>query len=221
MNKDNRGQRDESVNVYYTRRQGRGWTVETGRRVIIEEQETQLVRRASRRDQEAFSELYTLYLERIYRYVRLKVGSPTEAEDITSTVFLSAWRTIDHFAPQRESSFAAWLFKLARNAVIDRYRRARDIISLDATDKRPTIHVIQPGPEDQVEHQIVIDELYMALQTLTSEQREVVLLRFVEGLSAREVGDIMGKQEGAVRGMQFRAIESLRRTLGQGAEAGQ
>jgi RNA polymerase sigma-70 factor (ECF subfamily) len=189
--------------------------------VIIEEQQTQLVTRARARDHEAFSELYTLYFDRIYRYVRLKMGSHTEAEDITSAVFLSAWRAIDQFAPQRESSFAAWLFRLAHNAVIDRYRRARDIISLDATDKRPSLHALQPGPEDQVERQIDIDELYIALQTLTAEQREVVLLRFVEGLSAREVGDIMGKQEGAVRGMQFRAIESLRRTLARGGEAGQ
>ena len=177
--------------------------------------------RASARDQEAFSELYTLYFDRIYRYVRLKIGSPTEAEDITSAVFFNAWRTIDHFAPQRESSFAAWLFRLAHNAVVDRYRRARDIISLDSTDKRPILHAIQPGPEAQVERQFDIDELYAALQSLTSEQREVVLLRFVEGLSAREVGDIMGKHEGAVRGMQFRAIESLRRALARGAEAGQ
>lgn len=189
--------------------------------MIIEEQETQLVRRARSRDQEAFSELYTLYFDRIYRYVRLKVGSTTESEDITSGVFLSAWRTIHQFAPQRESSFAAWLFRLAHNAVIDRYRRARDILSLDSTDKQPVIHAVQPGPEDQVEHQFDIDELYTALQSLTPEQREVVLLRFVEGLSAREVGDIMGKQEGAVRGMQFRAIESLRRALARGAEAGQ
>lgn len=195
--------------------------VEAGRRVLIEERENQLVIRASARDQEAFSELYTLYFDRIYRYVRLKIGSPTEAEDITSVVFFNAWRTIDHFAPQRESSFAAWLFRLAHNAVVDRYRRARDIISLDSTDKRPILHAIQPGPEAQVERQIDIDELYTALELLTPEQREVVLLRFVEGLSAREVGDIMGKHEGAVRGMQFRAIESLRRALARGSEAGQ
>ena len=189
--------------------------------MLIEERENQLVMRASARDQEAFSELYTLYFDRIYRYVRLKIGSPTEAEDITSAVFFNAWRTINHFAPQRESSFAAWLFRLAHNAVVDRYRRARDIISLDSTDKRPILHAIQPGPEAQVERQVDIDELYAALQSLTAEQREVVLLRFVEGLSAREVGDIVGKLEGAVRGMQFRAIESLRRALARGTEAGQ
>jgi RNA polymerase sigma-70 factor (ECF subfamily) len=190
--------------------------------LLIEERENQLVIRASARDQEAFSELYTLYFDRIYRYVRLKLGSPTEAEDVTSIVFYNAWRTIDRFSPQREASFAAWLFRIAHHAVIDRYRRAREVVSLDASGERPAIavSVIQPGPEIQVEHQTDIDELYAALNLLTVEQREVVLLRFVEGLSAREVGDIMGKHEGAVRGMQFRAIEMLRRKLRQGPEAG-
>lgn len=195
--------------------------MEAGERVLIEERENQLVARASSRDQEAFSELYSLYFDRIYRYVRLKVGSPTETEDITANVFFNAWRTIDRFAPQREASFAAWLFRIARHAVIDRYRRARDVISLDATDKRPVLRQSQPGPEAQIEWQTDIDELYAALKLLTQEQREVVLLRFVEGLSAREVGDIMGKHEGAVRGMQFRAIESLRRALARPSEAGQ
>jgi RNA polymerase sigma-70 factor (ECF subfamily) len=190
---------------------------------LIEEHENQLVLRACVRDQAAFSELYTLYFERIYRYVRLKVGSASEAEDITSIVFFNAWRTIDRFSPQRDTSFAAWLFRIARHAVIDRYRRSRDTLSLDSSEEQPAIAhtAILPGPEALVERQIDIDELYAALRRLNSEQREVVLLRFVEGLSAREVGEIMGKHEGAVRGMQFRAIESLRRILAPQSEAGQ
>jgi RNA polymerase sigma-70 factor (ECF subfamily) len=128
-------------------------------------------------------------------------------------VFFNAWRTIHNFSPQRESSFAAWLFRLAHNAVVDRFRSMRDIVSLDSTDQRPVIRAMHPGPEAQVERKLTISELTAALALLTEEQREVVLLRFVEGLSAREVGDIMGKQEGAVRGMQFRAIEALRRTM--------
>lgn len=189
--------------------------------MLLEEHENQLVVRASTRDHAAFTELYSLYYERIYRYARLKIGSPADAEDITSTVFFNAWRTIDHFAPQRESSFAAWLFRIAHHAIIDRVRRIREIISLDAYDMRPLIHATEPGPEAEVERQIAFDDLYEALKLLTPEQRDVVLLRFVEGLSAREVGDIMGKNEGAVRGMQFRAIEALRRALARGLEAGQ
>lgn len=187
--------------------------------MLIEERENQLVSRARARDHEAFTELYRLYYERIYRHVRLKVHSPVDAEDITSNVFLNAWRTIDQFIPRRESSFAAWLYSIAHNGVIDRLRRFRDEMSLDISDKHPAAHATEPGPESQIEGQLAIDELYAALETLTPEQREVVLLRFVEGLSAREVGDIMGKNEGAVRGMQFRAIDSLRRALARGSEA--
>jgi RNA polymerase sigma-70 factor (ECF subfamily) len=95
----------------------------------------------------------------------------------------------------------------------------RDIVSLDITDQRPSVHTILPGPEAQIERKMTISELTSALKLLTEEQREVVLLRFVEGLSAREVGDIMGKQEGAVRGMQFRAIEALRRAMTRQYEA--
>lgn len=187
--------------------------------VIIEEQESALVTRATQRDHDAFSQLYKLYFDRIYRYVRLKLGNAVEAEDITSVVFFNAWRTIHNFSPQRESSFAAWLFRLAHNAVVDRFRSMRETISLDATNPHPVVGAILPGPEAQIERKLTISELSAALSLLTDEQREVVLLRFVEGLSAREVGDIMGKQEGAVRGMQFRAIEALRRVMTRRHEA--
>ncbi|MDE3231300.1 MAG: sigma-70 family RNA polymerase sigma factor [Chloroflexota bacterium] len=181
--------------------------------MLIEEQEVALVSRASLRDHDAFGQLYQLYFDRIYRYVRLKVGNAPEAEDITSVVFFNAWRTIHNFAPQRESSFAAWLFRLAHNAVIDRYRSARADVSLNSGERRLAMHLMLPGPETQVERKLAVIELAAALKLLTEEQREVVQLRFVEGLSAREVGDILGKQEGAVRGMQFRAISALRRAM--------
>ena len=189
--------------------------------MIIEERESTLVTRATERDHDAFSQLYTIYFDRIYRYVRLKLGNAVEAEDITSSVFFNAWRTISAFSPQRESSFAAWLFRLAHNAVVDRFRSMREMVSLDAAEMRPTMYTVLPGPEAQVERKFTIYELSAALAQLTEEQREVVLLRFVEGLSAREVGDIMGKQEGAVRGMQFRAIEALRRVMFRRHEAEQ
>jgi RNA polymerase sigma-70 factor (ECF subfamily) len=181
--------------------------------VSADETEAALVARAIRRDPEAFSQLYERYFERVYRYARLKAGNADDAEDVTAAVFLSAWRSIDRFSPRHDLSFAAWLFRLAHNVLVDRYRRQRDIVSLDASGQEPTNGTPQPGPEAQLEWRATLAELHEALLQLTDEQREVVLLRFVEGLSAREVGDIMGKQEGTVRGMQFRAIEALRRAL--------
>lgn len=177
-----------------------------------DESEAALVARAIRRDAEAFGELYNLYFERIYRYVRLRIVNALDAEDVTATVFLSAWCGIERFAPKHDASFAGWLHRLAHNALVDRYRRARVTVSLDASDADPHASV-SSNPEAELEWRLTLWELHAALQKLTDEQREVVLLRFVEGLSAREVGDIMGKQEGTVRGMQFRAIEALRRAL--------
>jgi RNA polymerase sigma-70 factor, ECF subfamily len=172
-----------------------------------------LVARAIRRDREAFGALYELYFERIYRYARFKVGDRAEAEDVTAAVFLNAWRAVDHFTPQGENSFLAWLFRLTHNALVDRYRRQRDVAVLDEVDDSVLPVDAQFNPEAVLERQLTLDELHHALQALTDEQREVVVLRFIEGLSAREVGEIMGKQEGTVRGMQFRAIEALRREL--------
>ncbi len=183
--------------------------------MLTHEAEATLVARAVQRDTEAFSELYNLYFGRVYRYVRLRVGNQPDAEDLTSMVFLRAWNAIDHFTPKHEASFAGWLFKLAHSLVVDRYRRARDMtsldaeLSLDADDPRATA-------EAELDWQLTVAELHQALKALTDEQRKVVVLRFVEGRSAREVGDIMGKQEGTVRGMQFRAIVALRRAMGAG-----
>lgn len=178
-----------------------------------DETETSLVARAIQRDPDAFGALYHLYFEKIYRYARLRLHNPSDAEDATAAVFLSAWRGIDHFSPKHETSFAAWLFRLAHNIVVDGYRQPRATVSLDEPELSYGNRFAFPSPEAELEWRLTLAELHSALQLLTEEQREVVVLRFVEGLSAREVGDILGKQEGTVRGMQFRAIESLRRAL--------
>ena len=181
--------------------------------LAAEELEMSLVTRALRRDRAAFGELYNLYFDRIYRYARLRIGNPADAEDLTAAVFLSAWRTVDHFLPSHDASFASWLFRLAHNAIIDRYRRKRDDISIDSFPRQLDDDRLAHNPEGAIELEMTLASLRRAMRCLTDEQREVVLLRFIEGLSAREVGDIMGKSEGTVRGMQFRAIESLRRQL--------
>ncbi len=179
----------------------------------MNESEPLLVARATQRDREAFAQLYNLYFDRIYRFVRLKVNNQADAEDLTSRVFLNAWRSIDRFSPKHDSSFVAWLFRLAHNALIDSYRREYDVVSLDASAAFQLSGSSAP-PEDDLEKRLTVMTLQQALSALTGDQREVVLLRFIGGLSAREVGDIMGKQEGTVRGIQFRALEALRRALG-------
>jgi RNA polymerase sigma-70 factor (ECF subfamily) len=171
------------------------------------------VARAIALNRSAFAELYERYVERVYRYILFRTGNPTDSEDILGNVFLKAWRNIGHFRLQGETSFSAWLFTLARNEVTDRHRRPRDLVSLDLAGDVMASAALSGNPEAVLEWRLTVEELCRALSLLTDEQREVVLLRFVEGLSAREVGAIMHKREGTVRGMQFRAIEALRRAI--------
>jgi RNA polymerase sigma-70 factor, ECF subfamily len=178
-----------------------------------DEPEASLVARATRRDTVAFERLYSLYFDRVYRYVRLRLDNPADAEDVTATVFYRAWSRIDRFSPKHDASFAVWLYRLARNLIVDTYRRARVVLPLERASEHDAGGEPAGDAENEVEWRLTIAELRAALQALTDEQREVVVLRFVEGLSARAVGEIMGKQEGTVRGMQHRAIEALRHVL--------
>jgi RNA polymerase sigma-70 factor, ECF subfamily len=178
-----------------------------------DEPEASLVVRATQRDTVAFERLYSLYFDRVYRYVRLRLDNPADAEDVTATVFYRAWSQIDRFSPKHDASFAVWLYRLARNLIVDTYRRARVVLPLDRAIEHDAGGEPTGDAENEVEWRLTIAELRVALLALTDEQREVVVLRFVEGLSARAVGEIMGKQEGTVRGLQYRAIEALRRVL--------
>src|SRR5205814_3751459 len=107
--------------------------------------------------------------------------------------------------------FGGWLFRLARNAVIDFVRTRHDHVELDAIGER---FADEPLPDEIIVTRNEIDAVGVALATLTTEQRDAIALRFFGGLSAREAAEAMGKQEGTVRGLQFRAIAALRRQLG-------
>lgn len=165
--------------------------------------EAELVQRAIQRDAAAFGELYSTYLNKVYRYIYYKVGNATEAEDLTEQVFLQAWEAIDRYR-QQGAPFAAWLFRLAHNRVIDYHRTKKSHAPLD-----PSLEDSRPGPEEIVARRLDVQNLKQALKRLTEEQQQVILLRFVEGMSHAEVGAIIGKSEGAVRSIQYRALLAL------------
>jgi RNA polymerase sigma-70 factor (ECF subfamily) len=169
-----------------------------------------LVAEARSGDEWAFGMIFDHYHEAVYRFIASRVHRPSDAEDLTQLVFVKALEALPRYEA-RGVPFGGWLFRLARNAVIDHVRTHRDHVGLESASERPGGDA---GPDEIVAVRQAVDEVAAALDALTDEQREVIALRFFAGLSAREAAAVMGKQEGTVRGLQFRAIAAMRRTLG-------
>jgi RNA polymerase sigma-70 factor (ECF subfamily) len=178
------------------------------------EVEKELTLRASRRDAEAFASLYDLYVDRIYKYIYYKVGNTTEAEDLTAQVFLNAWEAMGAYE-WRDVPFSAWLFRIARNLVIDYHRAQRDTVPLEPPEGRPPLIIEDEGarPEQALQETMMVKQLQEAIAQLTEEQQQVLILRFLEGYSTAEVAQIMGKRPGAIRGLKFRGLCALREIL--------
>jgi RNA polymerase sigma-70 factor (ECF subfamily) len=176
-----------------------------------------LVDKARSADAWAFGQLFDHFHLPIYRYIISRVHNPADAEDLTQLVFVKALEALPRYE-SRGIPFGGWLFRLARNAVVDFTRTRHEHADLDVAIYRGS-H--EPGPEDVALLRQDLDEVEVALATLTDDQREAIALRFFAGLSAREAADVMGRQEGTIRGLQFRAIAALRRQLGiQDPDAG-
>jgi len=167
--------------------------------------EADLIQKAVGGDASAFGELYQQNLRKIYSYVFYKVGSVSEAEDLTEQTFLKAWEAMGRFS-DRGLPFSAWLYRLAHNTVIDYHRTRHDASSLDDIVDHQDRGL---GPDEKAVLRLDIAALRQAIQRLTPEQQQVVILRFVQGLNHDEVAAIMGKKAGAVRGLQHRALEAL------------
>ncbi|MEE8470971.1 MAG: sigma-70 family RNA polymerase sigma factor [Dehalococcoidia bacterium] len=166
-----------------------------------------LVERAVTGDIETFGELYGIYLDRIYRYVFCHVNNRATAEDLTEEVFLKAWEGISKYR-WKGQPFAAWLYRIAHNRVIDYYRTNRQHETLDEELKAEG-----GDPEQEAVGRLTRKELLQAISSLPKQQRQVIILKFIEGQDNREIAQIMRKNEGAVRVMQMRALGALRRVL--------
>ncbi|MGH2498843.1 MAG: sigma-70 family RNA polymerase sigma factor [Candidatus Limnocylindria bacterium] len=168
-----------------------------------------VIDRARKGDRGAFAELYDDHVDSVYRYLLYRVREPSDAEDLTSEVFTRAFANIQRYRWQGKS-FLAWLYTIARNAVTDRRRRDRPTVDLDnafgIAEDGPTAH-------DRAVRGEEVDALRGAVKHLTTEQQEVLVLRFIENLSSREVAHMLGKNEGAIRALQFRALGRLRKLL--------
>jgi RNA polymerase sigma-70 factor (ECF subfamily) len=163
-------------------------------------------------DEKALSELYLLYFPRVYRYILARTGNTYDAEDLAEEVFMRVLEAIERFQ-WREAPFSAWLFRIAHNAVIS--QRRKDTARGKAGPLLDGIPVDSAGPEDLVEHRLVLNEVMAAAQRLPEAQRQVIALRFGAGLTVAETARAMNKGEGNVKVIQHKAIAKLREMMGQ------
>ena len=170
-----------------------------------------LVARAQAGNADAFGALYDRYVDVVYRYVYYRVGNQSLTEDVVSETFLRALRRITSFTWQGRD-FGAWLVTIARNLIADHFKSSRyklevvtgEILDADrATD----------GPENEVLDSITNMTLLEAVKLLGAEQQECVVLRFLQGFSVTETALAMNKTEGAIKALQYRAVQSLKRLL--------
>ena len=173
--------------------------------------ELELIRLSQQGDTEAYARLYACYVERITRYVYFRVTDHQLAEDITSRIFIKMLEKLKTYQVG-QSPVIAWLYRMAHNAVIDYYRLKRTFISLEDIHQAEVRQ--EDGIEEKLDLQIKSQQLRAALQVLTEEQQRVLILKFIDGLSTREIARQLGKREGAVRGLQMRALQKLARCPG-------
>lgn len=172
-----------------------------------------IIAKATRGDEAAFGRLYYLYVDRIYAYARSRVRSVQDAEDVTVTVFMKAWEAIGSY-DDRGLPFTAWLFRIARNVVIDRHRKSErepEAVDLSAAAAIPDPAVTEARVIATLEGEVVRE----ALRELTDEQATVIVMRFMWDMSLRDVAEVIGKTEGAVKAMQHRAVRALGVLLGR------
>ncbi|HEY2980441.1 MAG TPA: sigma-70 family RNA polymerase sigma factor [Anaerolineales bacterium] len=168
--------------------------------------ELELVYLSQQGDREMFARLYVAYTDRIFRYVYYRVTDRDLAQDITSHVFLKAWEKLGTYRAG-QSPFTAWLYRIAHNAVIDYYRTYKVSIGLEEADAVVVSHADEV--DERLDLQFKSHKLRAALGELTEEQQQVLILRFVSGLSTLQIAQQLGKRQGAVRALQLRGLKGL------------
>ncbi|PIR93914.1 hypothetical protein COT97_04285 [Candidatus Falkowbacteria bacterium CG10_big_fil_rev_8_21_14_0_10_39_11] len=165
-------------------------------------------------DATAYGLLYDLYVAKIFRFILYKVSSVEDAEDITAEVFLKSWQYIKT-TDKKISNFNALLYRVARNAVIDYYRqKKRQDLPLTDEDQYHNI-VDSRDVEKDIDIKLEVKNIEQALDQIKDEYREVVILRYVEGLSVNEIASIIKKSKSNVRVLLHRAIKRIQEILGE------
>lgn len=195
-------------------RRGRSAGAATARRPAADSDSARmmdLVERAQAGEADAFGRLYDQYSDTVYRYIYYRVGGKATAEDLTSETFLRALRRIGTFTWQGRD-FGAWLVTIARNLVADHFKSSRFRLEV-TTGEMLDANEVERSPEDSVLESLSNAALLDAVRRLNPQQQECVTLRFLQGLSVAETARVMGKNEGAIKTLQYRAVRTLARLL--------
>ncbi len=170
-----------------------------------------LVRAAQAGDVAAFGQLYERYFDKIFSYLSFKLGSVTEAEDVSGQVFLRALESLPGYK-WTGVPFQAWLFRIAHNMLVDSLRR-RSRRPSEPLDEGVPDRTKVADPESWLEEKVRREGLLLAVDRLTELQRQVITLKFAGGLTNAEVAQVLGRTEGAVKALQHAAVQSLQRQL--------
>jgi RNA polymerase sigma-70 factor (ECF subfamily) len=170
------------------------------------QEEAGLVARATRGDEAAISQLYRQYAPGIHGYIASRLSNPAVADDLTSEVFLRALEGLPRFE-YRGISLSAWLYRIAHDRMVDHFRRQARRLTLPLDDE---IVPAQNGLEQEVDVRLKMQQLRGAMEQLTADQHQVVLLRFISGLKLQEVAYVMDKSTDAVKMLQLRALTRLK-----------
>jgi RNA polymerase sigma-70 factor, ECF subfamily len=174
--------------------------------------EAQLIEQA-KTDPEAFGRLYELYVEKIYNYIYYRLGNHHDAEDLTAKVFYRALNHIAHYN-NKGAPFAAWLYRIAHNLVINwrRDHSRRQIVGLEDVELSGDK---QESPQHAAERANESELLLAAMQRLPRERQELLVLKFVERMSNAEIGQVLGRSEGAIKSLYHRTLMSLKEILAE------
>jgi RNA polymerase sigma-70 factor (ECF subfamily) len=169
-----------------------------------------LLVRQAKEDKEAFGKVYSLYVDRIYSYVYYRTGNNQDAEDLTARVFFRAIQHIENYEDQGVP-FSAWLYRIAHNLLANWYRdqSRRQMLSLDSIAHWQ----VEDSPELATELLEDREVLLEAIRRLPSDRQELLILKYVERMSNSDIGDIMGRSEGAIKSLYHRTLLSLRDDL--------
>jgi RNA polymerase sigma-70 factor (ECF subfamily) len=169
-----------------------------------------LVERAQGGNRDALEELYLIHFDRIYSYLHLSVGNRHDAEDLTTQTFVRMLEAIGRFR-WREVPFSAWLFRIAHNLAMDHFRANRRVQTEEKVPEPQGAE--ESSAEDQALHSLGRAGMLELIEGLSSEQRQVLTLKFLYGFANAEVATILGKSEGAVKSLQHRALASLQKQV--------